>query len=53
MRFLTGHAVAYAETIPYWPVREQLRSWLGLGVSDPEARVRLELRAELARSARR
>lgn len=50
VRFLVGHAVSYAETIPYWPVREQLRSWLDLGVSDPEARVRLELRAELART---
>jgi predicted ATPase len=40
VRFLAGHAVAYAETIPYWPVREQLRGWLGLGVSDSEARVR-------------
>jgi ABC-type transport system substrate-binding protein/class 3 adenylate cyclase len=49
VRFLTGHAVSYTETIPYWPVREQLRSWLALGVSDPEAHVRLELRAELAR----
>ena len=50
VRFLAGHAVSYAETIPYWPVREQLRGWLGLGVSDSEARVRLELRAELART---
>ena len=50
VRFLAGHAVSYAETIPYWPVREQLRSWLGLGVSDSEARVRLELRAELTRT---
>jgi ABC-type transport system substrate-binding protein/class 3 adenylate cyclase len=50
VRFLTGHAVSYAETIPYWPVREMLRGWLGLGVSDPEVSVRLELRAELARS---
>ncbi len=50
VRFLTGHAVAYAETIAHWPVRELLRNWLDLGVSDPEARVRLELRAELARS---
>ncbi|HEU5212627.1 MAG TPA: ABC transporter substrate-binding protein [Gaiellaceae bacterium] len=48
VRFLTGHAVAYAASIPYWPVRELLRGWLGLGVSDPEARVRLELRAELS-----
>ncbi len=50
VRFLAGHAVSYAETIPYWPVRELLRGWLGLGVSDSEARVRLELRAELART---
>jgi ABC-type transport system substrate-binding protein/class 3 adenylate cyclase len=48
--FLSGHAVAYAETIAYWPVRELLRGWLDLSVSDPEARARLELRAELARS---
>ena len=50
VRFLAGHAVSYAETIPYWPVREQLRSWLGVGLSDAEARIRIELRAELARS---
>jgi class 3 adenylate cyclase len=50
VRFLAGHAVAYAETIPYWPVRELLRGWLDLGVSEPEARVRLELRARLART---
>jgi ABC-type transport system substrate-binding protein/class 3 adenylate cyclase len=48
IRFLEGHAVAYAEEIPYWPLRELLRDWLGLGVSDPEARARLELRAALA-----
>jgi ABC-type transport system substrate-binding protein len=48
VRFLVGHAVSYAETIAYWPVREFLRSWLDVGVSDPEARVRLELRAALA-----
>jgi ABC-type transport system substrate-binding protein/class 3 adenylate cyclase len=50
VRFLVGHAVAYAEMIPYWPVRELLRTWLGLGVSEPEVRVRLELRAALART---
>ena len=47
--FFTGHAVSYTETIPYWPVRELLRDWLGLGGSDSEARVRLELRAALLR----
>ena len=34
---------------PYWPVRDLLRDWLGVGVSEPEARVRLELKAALAR----
>jgi ABC-type transport system substrate-binding protein/class 3 adenylate cyclase len=48
VRFLAGNAVSYAETIPYWPVRELLRDWLRLGVSEPEARVRLELKAGLA-----
>src|SRR6185437_13975225 len=50
VRFLEGHAVSYAETIPYWPLRDLLRTWLGVGVSAPEARVRLELKAELART---
>lgn len=49
VRFLEGHAVSYGAEIPYWPFRELLREWLGLGVSDVEARVRLELRTGLAR----
>ncbi len=49
VRVLTGHALAYTEAIPYWPVRDLLRSWLALGVSDPETRVRLELKAALGR----
>ena len=48
VRILVGHALAYTEPIPYWPVRDLLRSWLKVGVSDPEARVRLELKAALA-----
>ena len=48
VRVLAGHALSYTETIPYWPVRDLLRNWLGLGISDPEARVRLELKAALA-----
>src|SRR5262249_11096271 len=48
VRILVGHALAYTEPIPYWPVRDLLRSWLQVGVSDPEARVRLELKAALA-----
>jgi class 3 adenylate cyclase len=48
VRVLVGHALDYTESIPYWPVRDLLRSWLGVGLSDPEARVRLELKAALA-----
>src|SRR5919198_1295080 len=48
VRFVEGHAVSYGAEIPYWPVRELLRDWLALGVSEPEARVRLELRAAVA-----
>jgi ABC-type transport system substrate-binding protein/class 3 adenylate cyclase len=50
VRFLEGRAVAEAEGTPYWPVRGLIRDWLGLGISDPEARVRLELRAALSGS---
>jgi len=50
IRFLEGHGVSYAESIPYWPIRELVRAWLGLGVSDPETRVRVELRAALAQA---
>jgi ABC-type transport system substrate-binding protein/class 3 adenylate cyclase len=46
--FLEGHGAAYAESFAYWPVRDLLRDWLGLGISDPEARARLELKAALA-----
>jgi ABC-type transport system substrate-binding protein/class 3 adenylate cyclase len=48
-RFLTAHCASYATGVPYAPLRELLRSWLGLGLSDPEARLRLELKAELER----
>ena len=50
VRFVAGHALTDTETIPYWPLRDLLRAWLGLGLSEPEARVRLELRAALART---
>jgi ABC-type transport system substrate-binding protein/class 3 adenylate cyclase len=48
VRFVEGRAVSYAQTFPYWPVRDLLREWLGVGASTPEARVRLDLKAELA-----
>ncbi len=49
VHFVEGRAVSYAQAFPYWPVRDLLREWLGLGATAPEARVRLELKAELAR----
>jgi ABC-type transport system substrate-binding protein/class 3 adenylate cyclase len=48
VRFIEGRGVSYAQTFPYWPIRDLLREWLQVGASTPEARVRLELKAELA-----
>jgi ABC-type transport system substrate-binding protein/class 3 adenylate cyclase len=48
VRFIEGRGVSYAQTFPYWPIRDLLREWLGVGASTPEARVRLELKAEVA-----
>jgi ABC-type transport system substrate-binding protein/class 3 adenylate cyclase len=47
IRFLEGRAGSYAESFPYWPVRDLLRDWLSIGVDAPEARVRLEMKAAL------
>jgi ABC-type transport system substrate-binding protein/class 3 adenylate cyclase len=47
IRFLEGRAGSYAESFPYWPVRDLLRDWLSVGVDAPEARVRLEMKAAL------
>jgi ABC-type transport system substrate-binding protein/class 3 adenylate cyclase len=47
IRFLEGRAGSYAESFPYWPVRDLLRDWLGVAVDAPEARVRLELKTAL------
>jgi ABC-type transport system substrate-binding protein/class 3 adenylate cyclase len=45
--FVEGRGVSYAQTFPYWPIRDLLREWLAVGASTPEARVRLELKAQL------
>ena len=47
IRFLEGRAGSYAESFPYWPVRDLLRDWLGVASDAPEARVRLELKTAL------
>jgi ABC-type transport system substrate-binding protein/class 3 adenylate cyclase len=48
VRFFGTQGISYAQDVPYYPLRELLRGFLGLGVADPEARVRLELKAQLA-----
>ena len=48
VRFLGMQGVSYAQDVPYYPLRELLRGFVGVGVADPEARVRLELRTQLA-----
>jgi ABC-type transport system substrate-binding protein/class 3 adenylate cyclase len=49
IRFIEGRGVSYAASFPYWPIRDLLREWLGVGISTPEARVRLDLKAELGK----
>jgi ABC-type transport system substrate-binding protein/class 3 adenylate cyclase len=47
VRCVGAQGISYAQDVPYYPVRELLRGILGLGVGDPEARVRLELKMRL------
>jgi ABC-type transport system substrate-binding protein/class 3 adenylate cyclase len=48
VRFAESRAVSYAQEIPYFPVQDLLRSILGVGIAEPELKVRLELKAQLA-----
>ncbi len=48
VQFVEGRSVSYAQSFAYWPIRDLLREWLGAGAATPEARVRLELKAQLA-----
>ncbi len=47
IRFAEGRAASYGQNFPYWPIRDLLREWLGVGASTAEAQVRLELKARL------
>ena len=47
-RLLVGNATSFTAQAPFWPIRDLLRSWLGLGVSEPEAQLRLELKTALS-----
>jgi ABC-type transport system substrate-binding protein/class 3 adenylate cyclase len=48
IRFIEGRAVSYAQSFPYYPIRDLLREWLGVGATTPETRVRLELKARVS-----
>ena len=45
--WIEGRCVSYGESMPYWPFRDLLRSWLGVLADEPELRVRLALRRTL------
>ena len=45
--WLEGRCVSYGEGLPYWPYRDLLRAWLGLGMQEPEVRMRVLLMRRL------
>jgi ABC-type transport system substrate-binding protein/class 3 adenylate cyclase len=47
--WLEGRCVSYGASLPYWPFRDLLRSWLGIHGDDPPLRVRVALRKQLDR----
>jgi len=47
--WLEGRCVSYGESMPYWPFRDLLRSWLGGSLDEPELRTRVTLRRHLER----
>jgi ABC-type transport system substrate-binding protein/class 3 adenylate cyclase len=47
LRVLEGRGLSYTESFPYWPIRELLRDWLGIGQLASEARARLDLKTAL------
>lgn len=49
IRWIEGRCVSYGESMPYWPFRDLLRSWLGVLADEPELRVRVALRRNLDR----
>lgn len=46
-RWFVGRCVSYGESMPYWPLRDLLRSWLGVVADEPELRVRVALHRQL------
>jgi class 3 adenylate cyclase len=48
VRWLEGRCVSYGEALPYWPLRDLLRTeWIGAGADEAELRVRVGLRRRL------
>ena len=47
--WLEGRCVSYGESMPYWPFRDLLHSWLGTSADEPELRLRVTLRRHVAR----
>jgi ABC-type oligopeptide transport system substrate-binding subunit/class 3 adenylate cyclase len=47
--WIEGRCVSYGESMPYWPLRDLLRSWVGTAADDPELRVRVALRRNVDR----
>ncbi len=47
--WLEGRCVSYGESMPYWPFRDLLRSWIGVPADEPELRVRVALRRMVER----
>ena len=45
--WLEGRCVSYGESMPYWPFRDLLRSWLGVAADEPELRIRVHLRRDV------
>lgn len=41
--WLDGRCVSYGESLPFWPFRDLIRSWLEIGATEPELRARTKL----------
>ncbi|MFL6288493.1 MAG: ATP-binding protein [Actinomycetes bacterium] len=46
--WLEGRCVSYGESMPYWPFRDLLHSWLGTSADEPDLRLRVALRRHVA-----
>jgi ABC-type transport system substrate-binding protein/class 3 adenylate cyclase len=42
--WIEGKCASYADSTPYWPLRDLLRNWLGVASEEAELRVRVALR---------